>query len=185
MLHAFLDTELTDLTSDAGLISIGIVDETGKRTFYAELSDTWSVDRCSEWVVKHVLPHLGEGRVQEAEAASRLAEWIDKFNDDVVLWTDAANHDWPQIQKLFSASWPQRLVKQPGVLPSVLSYDRKIGERYQAAVDAFWSKNDHAVRHHALWDAMAARAGWLGIPKSKLIRDLEDALGHHENPYPE
>lgn len=177
MRHAFLDTELTDLSVGAGLISIGIVDETGRHTFYAELSDTWSPEVCSKWVVENVVPHLEGGAIQESGVALKLEQWLDRFNDDVVLWTDAPNLDWPQIQKLFISSWPTRLVKQPGVLPSVLSYDHKTGERYQAAVEAFWSKNDQAIRHHALWDVMAARAGWLGIPKSKLIRDLEDALG--------
>ena len=176
MRHAFLDTELTDLSIEAGLISIGIVDETGKHTFYAELSDTWSPEICSKWVIENVLPHLEGGAFQGSEVAVKLVKWIDRLKDDVVLWTDAPNLDWPQIQRLVGSSWPKGLVRQPGVLPSVLSYDHKTGDRYQTAVNAFWSKNGQAIRHHALWDAMAARAGWLGIPKSKLIRDLEEAL---------
>ncbi len=177
MRHAFLDTELTDLSIEAGLISIGIVDETGMHTFYAELSDTWSPEICSQWVAENVLPHLEGGSIQGSGVAVKLEQWIDSLKDDVVLWTDAPNLDWLQIQRLFGSSWPKRLVKQPGVLPSVLSHDHKTGERYQAAVETFWSKNGQATRHHALWDAMAARAGWLGIPKSKLIRELEEALG--------
>jgi len=39
-LRIFLDTELSDLVRDAKLLSIGLIDETGERTFYAELSET-------------------------------------------------------------------------------------------------------------------------------------------------
>ena len=37
----FFDTEFTALTDDAKLISIGLIDESGRHTFYAELADTW------------------------------------------------------------------------------------------------------------------------------------------------
>lgn len=53
----YFDTEFEGLREDAGLISIGLIDEAG-RTFYAELADGWSVDRCSEFCRAAVLPLL-------------------------------------------------------------------------------------------------------------------------------
>lgn len=41
MLRIFFDTEFTGLIVAPKLISIGLIDETGEHTFYAELSDTW------------------------------------------------------------------------------------------------------------------------------------------------
>lgn len=38
-MKVFFDTEFTELGVDPKLISIGLVDETGERTFCAELSD--------------------------------------------------------------------------------------------------------------------------------------------------
>jgi len=36
----FLDTEFTDLKATAKLISLGLIDEAGERTFYAKQSKT-------------------------------------------------------------------------------------------------------------------------------------------------
>jgi len=57
----FFDTEFTELGIDPRLISIGLISEFGDRTFYAELSDTYTEKDCSEFVRLAVLPHLEGG----------------------------------------------------------------------------------------------------------------------------
>lgn len=51
----FFDTEFTGLTPDAKLISIGLVDESGRYTFYAELTDTWKPGDVGEFAVREVI----------------------------------------------------------------------------------------------------------------------------------
>jgi hypothetical protein len=57
-LRIFFDTEFTDLSIGARLISIGLIDETGERMFYAELSDTWQEQDASDFAHLNVLPLL-------------------------------------------------------------------------------------------------------------------------------
>ena len=54
-MRIYFDTEFTGLTSDAALISVGMVDESGAE-FYAELSDTHKIEDCSEFCISEVLP---------------------------------------------------------------------------------------------------------------------------------
>lgn len=53
----FVGTEFTGLTPDARLISIGLVDESGKHKFYAELSDTWQPADVGEFAQRRAIPH--------------------------------------------------------------------------------------------------------------------------------
>jgi hypothetical protein len=53
----FFDTEFTDLCIGSRLIGIGLISEDG-REFYAELSDTYEIKDCCDFVQEEVLPHL-------------------------------------------------------------------------------------------------------------------------------
>lgn len=57
MLRAYLDTEFTNLGSNARLISLALVANDG-RELYLELIDNWKVDDCSGFVQDTVLPKL-------------------------------------------------------------------------------------------------------------------------------
>ncbi len=57
----FFDTEFTGLHWEAKQISIGLKAEDG-RVFYAELSDTYEIADCGDFVCSTVLPLL-EGSV--------------------------------------------------------------------------------------------------------------------------
>ena len=89
----FFDTEFTGLIVDAKLISIGLIDETGERTFYAELSDTWGIEDCKHepFVLEAVLPHLegGAARMTMAELGQRLSDWLKAFGHPVQMATDS------------------------------------------------------------------------------------------------
>lgn len=55
----FLDTEYTGYEQAAPqLISLALVTEDGKREFYVEISDTWRVSDCTEFVKREILPLL-------------------------------------------------------------------------------------------------------------------------------
>lgn len=53
----FLDCEFTQPNLDSKLISLALVSESGKE-FYVELTDTYSVEDCSDFVIQNVLPQL-------------------------------------------------------------------------------------------------------------------------------
>ena len=76
----FLDTEFTD-RSNPKLVSIGLVDLSGNRTFYAELTDTYSPEDCSPFVRAEVLPLLAgvEARMTAQQCRQELAKWIEGF----------------------------------------------------------------------------------------------------------
>lgn len=139
----FFDTEFTDFAEDAKLISIGLVAETGE-TFYAELSDTYTVDECSDFVIEHVLPRLdgGDARITLKELSSILRGWLNCSGQPVTLVTDSPPWDWYWIQFLFRDAWPHNLEGQPmdiGLLADATDQDPEENQ------------------HHALEDAKAMR----------------------------
>lgn len=159
----FFDTEFTDLADDAKLISIGLIDETGERTFYAELSDTWSEDDLSEFAVEEVLPHLGEAatRISLRELRRRLADWLASFTDEVQLATDSVSWDWMWIVEIFgppgnaksrASNWPQNLAPHPHSLDVTDEWGEVVEESFATT---------GLRRHHALDDARVNRLVWL------------------------
>lgn len=53
----FLDCEFTQLNQSTKLISLALVSEGGDE-FYVELTDTYQVGDCSDFVIQNVLPQL-------------------------------------------------------------------------------------------------------------------------------
>lgn len=158
--RVFIDTEFSDLVARPKLISIGLIDETGTRTFYAELSDTYEVSDCSEFTCETVLPLLegAEVLMSRHQLSRRLKDWLEAFNEPVQLATDSLAWDWPRIQELFSApkDWPANLKPQP--LPLTMNYLND-SDAFEATVEQAFA--DGLRRHHALDDAKANRLGWL------------------------
>lgn len=151
----FFDTEFTDLHQDAQLISIGLVSEDGKQTFYAELTDTYQVKDCSDFVKQCVLPILegGDAAMTMAEMAERLLLWLSNFNGPVRLVTDSMAWDWRWIQGVFqkASAWPENVDRKP----AIIGQDAEM----QLAIEHAFG---YGLRpHHALDDAKANRQGWL------------------------
>lgn len=150
----FFDTEFSDLCKDNRLISIGLVDERGERSFYAELASSEHVE-LSDFVVEFVLPQLegGAARLSMAELRVRLGAWISAFAEPVTLATDSLAWDWPWILAIFGNgdSWPRNLAKSPLVL-----------KQEEVFVETVANAFANGLReHHALDDAKANRIGWL------------------------
>lgn len=164
-MDVFFDAEFTDMLGivcDPALISIGLVSNNGKE-FYAELSDTWTKDICSHFVGEAVLPFLqgGEYKMTEADCAARFKAWIEDFNEDVSLRSDAPDFDWPWVAQLFDRyGWPDNLIRKCQRV-SFFEDDSKLFW-YNNATENFWrnNKDDGATRHHALWDARCIRFAW-------------------------
>lgn len=156
----FFDTEFHDLVKTPKLISIGLVDESGTRAFYAELSDTYDIEECSEFVHESVLPLLegGEALMSRHQLRGRLKDWLEAFNEPVQLATDSLAWDWPRIQELFPAQkdWPANIEHHPLLLN--MNYLNDILKFEEAVEQAFAGG---LRRHHALDDAKANRLGWL------------------------
>ena len=159
-LHVFLDTEFTDLAPEAKLISIGLVDESGEHTFYAELSDTFERASCSEFVREAVLPMLegGQRRMAMHELTLRLGNWLEDFEQPVCLATDSLSWDWPWIQEIFctAGTWPANVDGHPILLSmnNLRDYDAFLSTREKSFTAGL-------RRHHALDDAKANRLGWI------------------------
>ena len=156
----FLDTEFTGLTQDAKLISIGLVDESGDRTFYAELSDTWRPYDAGEFAKHEVIPLL-EGDtyvISIRELGDKLHAWIMEFGGKVVLAMDSLRWDWPWIMAIFDqhGAWPPNLDHEPLLL--TMNYLNDFDQFEVAVENAFICG---LRRHHALDDAQANRLGWI------------------------
>jgi 3' exoribonuclease, RNase T-like len=113
-MRLFLDTEFTDLIPGNKLISIALVSEIGKY-FYAELTDTYERNECSDFVMQFILPLLkgGEYEMTSAECALKLATWIEEREVECVLGCDNPSWDLPHFRYLMDkiVLWPVNLIE--------------------------------------------------------------------------
>lgn len=160
MLHVFFDTEFTDLGIGSKLISIGLVTEDGDRQFYAELTGTYELSECCDFVRKTVLPQLEGGSsvgMDMPTLTHNLGEWLLGLGESVLLVTDSLAWDWPWIQEIFweKGSWPRNVLSQPLILGQT--------EEMNEAIEAAFAQG--LRQHHALDDAKANRLAWLSRQK--------------------
>lgn len=181
-MNIFFDTEFTDLVGidrDPALISIGLISEDGERYFYAELSDTYNVEVCSDFVKVAVLPLLDApevsneekggskviyARMTSAQLRELLAVWLSTFGEGVEFWSDAPQYDWHYIIDLFHGyPWPMNLSLFPN---SSVPKDLATLSVYNMGVESAFSRG--LRRHHALDDSKAIRLGYLSIAGSAI-----------------
>ena len=158
-MQIFFDTEFTCLGLDPKLISIGFVSEDGEHTFYAELSDNYLLDQCSDFVHEEVLLRLegGDALMTTSELTLRLGNWIESFEYPVTLVTDAVAWDWPFIVELFClpGTWPENLHPKAESL--------RDDDGFNECVDFVFDNHPELIRHHALHDAQANQLACLRI----------------------
>lgn len=131
----FFDTEYTGESTDASLISIGIISE-NDTTFYAEFND-YQPDQLSPWVERYVIQklkfshhriaqsHYLKTRVENStntrhghynvemtgsyeEIRKELLHWLDTF-DLVEFWGDRISLHWQLLSRLMAnyvERWP-------------------------------------------------------------------------------
>lgn len=151
MSRIYFDTEFTALSPDAKPISIGFVDESGIHEFYAELSDTYRKEDCSQFCAKKVLPHLqgGASVMTVEELGNRLGAWLGERGPGAVVVCDSPR-DVVQLRVLLPEGLP------PNVTLRVLGWwgnlKRRVKNRGRRIHRA------HGLRvHHALDDARVNR----------------------------
>lgn len=151
-MRLWLDTEFTKLEPSAKLISIALVDE-DENFFYAELSDTYKLEDCSDFVKTDVLPVLCGGKyiMTEYECKLAICKWIEDRNTICVLCSDAPNWDFPLLLPLLEPVWPNNLQRDNSILV-------RVG---QEEGNKIVSKFNYAV-HNALDDALVMKKATLG-----------------------
>lgn len=119
----FLDCEFTQLNHETKLISLALVSETGEE-FYVELTDTYYVDDCSDFVIQNVLPQLdlqrhGQSRI---DAQASLRKFLNRFDDLLEVCSDAPEWDWDFFCQLayVNRQWPSHVARQPTNLIQLL-----------------------------------------------------------------
>lgn len=171
-INLFLDTEFTALSKPGSLISIGLINELGDRTFYAELTNTYSRPACSEFVLNNVLPLLDArplaalpdhqniyAKMSLAETKQHLLQWFVDQIEPIQIWCDSPHYDWFYLQEIFPSDFPSSLMPTP---KSVFVGDDLLKKLFEARVVQEYLAR-RLIRHHALQDAMAVRLGWLEI----------------------
>lgn len=170
MINVFFDCEFTKLQLPLDpepneLISIGCISEDGKQ-FYAENS-CYEVRNCSDFVVETVLPLLEGGKylIHYSELAKQLRLWIESFDSEVVMWSDAPYLDWQHVKHMFDSwGWPSNLNR----IPKQLVFNSINGIRFDNGVEeAFRTFKPSLRRHHALDDAIANRQGYIQATKMR------------------
>jgi hypothetical protein len=148
----FLDTEFTTLAPGAKLISIALVDE-DENFFYAELTDTYTLADCSDFVKTDVLPLLRGGSYKMTEYDCKLAicKWIEERNTKCVICSDAPSWDMPLFMPLLQPCIPENFDMDNGILVRV---------PHDVEQDLIL-KFDYDV-HNALDDALVMKKGTLG-----------------------
>ncbi len=91
----FLDCEFTQLNRDTKLISLALVSEAGHE-YYVELTDTYLVADCSDFVIQNVLPQLNlpvHGQTM-VEAQTSLLAFLSNLEGPLEICSDAPDWDW-------------------------------------------------------------------------------------------
>ena len=150
-MRVFFDTEFTGLTTDAKLISIGLVDESGLNEFYAELTDTYELRDCSDFCLREVIPHLQGGAVRQSlsEVQTTLEAWLRARGLDTVLVCDSPR-DVTQLVVVLPGGRPvnvsiEVLGWQGNLKRRIFNFGRRIHRKLGFRV------------HHALDDAKVNR----------------------------
>jgi hypothetical protein len=150
-MRIFFDTEFTGLTVDAKLISIGLVDASGRNEFYAELVGTYELSDCSAFCLREVVPQLQGGAVRKSlsEVRKTLETWLLARGPGNVLLCDSPR-DVAQLAALFPEGLPRTvsievLGWRGNLRRRVLNFGRRIHRRRGLRV------------HHALDDAKVNR----------------------------
>lgn len=148
----FFDTEFYEGIDERGrgfiwLISIGLVNEDGRR-FYAESAEfDWSM--ADRWLVESVKPHLTGETESRASIRDRLVRFV---GDDPApeFWAYVGAYDWVATMQLFGrmldrpSNWPNRhrelkeLIEMAGLLKKDLPVQD--GTLHRPDDDAEWNR---------------------------------------------
>lgn len=167
MVKIFIDTEFTrlplphewspDPTSSVFLISVGLVSESGDKSFYAEQTDGWHQSDCGKFTIETVLPLLvgGNARRSKEQLSNDLFDWVASFNEPVVFYCDFIV-DWYFVRNLLIG----RPIQIDYELVSYWSHDELIAHEWM--LKNYFNPTTRP-QHHALNDAAGLRKAWISI----------------------
>ena len=143
----FLDCEFTQLNRDTKLISLALVSEAGHE-YYVELTDTYVVGDCSDFVIQNVLPQLnlpvhGQPLV---EAQTSMLAFLSNLEGPLDICSDAPDWDWDFFCQLAYVDhrWPTHVTNRPANLIQLFR---------QLEADDIVNVTLPELPHHALLDA--------------------------------
>ncbi|MFJ4115279.1 hypothetical protein ACIPV9_02470 [Pseudomonas psychrophila] len=116
VMKLFLDCEFTQLNQNSKLISLALVSEVSDE-FYVELTDTYQVEDCSDFVIQYVLPQLSLARygmsLVDAQAAMRF--FLSGIKGQLEVCSDAPEWDWEFFCQLayVDHKWPRHVENRP------------------------------------------------------------------------
>lgn len=154
-MNVFVDTEFSSLGSDPRLISIALVAASGD-ALYIEFTSGWNDERCSRWVVEHVLPQLGRGeKLDRRESVQRIDGWLSGFASTPIL---ISNSSW-------DAELIANLFAEGGIEPGrcrmhILQFQTKEQSAAFEALRQRYFMETGLRQHHALNDAQALKHAW-------------------------
>ncbi|WP_324741249.1 3'-5' exonuclease family protein [Pseudomonas veronii] len=144
----FLDCEFTQLNQYSKLISLALVSQSGEE-FYVELTNTYSLDDCSDFVVQNVLPQLDPLQHGQSlfEAQASLRRFLGCFDENLEVCSDAPHWDWKFFCDLVCADhqpWPDQVLNQSTNLAILF---------HKVDAEALEQMELSDPPHHALLDA--------------------------------
>ena len=170
-MKVFMDTEFTGLHKDTTLISIGLVDENGRK-FYAELTD-YDESQIDGWLQENVIDNLeltqdfcDIGKLSDGSMCidnsfnysvkgdtyvvkNKMTEWLSKY-ENVEMWSDCLAYDWVLFNHIFGHAFdiPNNVYYIPFdicTLMKVKDVDPDISREEFSGMDG--------NKHNALYDA--------------------------------
>ncbi|ATV20686.1 hypothetical protein CFN58_34395 [Pseudomonas avellanae] len=115
-MRLFLDSEFSQLSAQAKLISLALVGQ-DRREFYVEVVDSWREEDCSEFVKEIVLPQLWGGKyaMPIIEARAALLRFLATYDEQLDIVTDAPVYDWELFCELayHDGKWPKNVRNFP------------------------------------------------------------------------
>lgn len=146
-MELFLDCEFTQLNQSTKLISLALVSEAGDE-FYVELTDTYQVEDCSDFVIENVLPQLDlqAHGVSLAGAQVALETFLDGLDGPLEVCSDAPDWDWDFFCQLayVDHTWPRHVANDPTNLIQLFKH---------LEADDIGDVTLPELPHHALLDA--------------------------------
>lgn len=163
-MQIFVDTEFSSLGSDPRLISIALVAVDGT-ALYIEFQSGWSVEQCSAWVKRHVLPQLGAvgEKLDRRAAVERIDGWLSHFARPVELIVDSS---WDR--ELIDLLYREDGRTSPPTIRIILFANRIEADKFEAIRQDYFAANT-GMQHHALNDANALR---FAVSQSSLTTGL-------------
>ena len=114
-MKVFLDCEFTQLNRDTKLISLALVSEAGHE-FYVELTDTYQVADCSDFVIQNVLSQLNlpDHGQPLVEAQTSLLAFLSNLEGPLEICSDAPDWDWDLFCQLAYVNhrWPANVANR-------------------------------------------------------------------------